>query len=75
MQFVFILHVIVLYLLGLLGNQNIMRVQCSAGDSVNSRGGGGKLEKISKGWGVEESQDPGGWPKPDNDILQGSDPR
>ena len=41
MKFVFILHVIVIYLLGLLAYHNIMRVQCSAGDSVNSREGGG----------------------------------
>ena len=53
MEFVFILHVIVLYLLGLLGYHIIMRVQCSAGDFDNSGGGGvvefGKFPKFQGG--------------------------
>ena len=73
MYFVFILHVIVLYLLELLGYHNIMLVQCSGGDSINWGGGGGggefgQFSKFQRGGGVEEFSGPrkmkinGGWP-------------
>ena len=70
------MHVIVLYLLGLLCYQNIMRIQCSAGDSVKSGGGGVRAFLKFQG-GLRNFQDPGdedswgvGWAMSDNDIFQ-----
>ena len=51
----------VLYLLGLLGYHNNMRVQCSAGDSVNLGGGGGGSSRNFPSFkeGLRNFQDPG----------------
>ena len=46
MYFVFILHEIVLYVLGLLGYHNIMRVQCSSWDSGNLGGSSGNFRNF-----------------------------